>query len=325
MPLPMTRNRMKEEAPFKRAPIFLYLYASTLFSLSLTGLLFCAEPPGISATPKSEKKQKPSEKASDEKATTQPKGVHCLLKAYPKKLSGFSRNRIIWKDASSMVYGDKKEKKVSTKKRTHQEILNNPSLKDQLSQSYPVGRSYTVPPPKNHDPGRIRYEPFFKKMYGKNVKEVRRQLTTIRWMEKSFNHSIQVTKINEVHKKLQSVSAMLEQLDPRIKTKYLKKKPGTFVPRQIKGTRRLSVHSFGIAIDIAVSQADYWRWDLISPDGKLHYKNRIPLEIVESFEKEGFIWGGKWYHYDTMHFEYRPELLVSPCAALSKKTMHLKK
>ncbi|MEJ2663631.1 MAG: M15 family metallopeptidase, partial [Spirochaetia bacterium] len=28
------------------------------------------------------------------------------------------------------------------------------------------------------------------------------------------------------------------------------------------------------------------------------------------FEKYGFIWGGKWYHYDTMHFEYRPELLV---------------
>lgn len=26
-------------------------------------------------------------------------------------------------------------------------------------------------------------------------------------------------------------------------------------------------------------------------------------------EKHGFIWGGCWYHYDTMHFEYRPELL----------------
>jgi hypothetical protein len=42
------------------------------------------------------------------------------------------------------------------------------------------------------------------------------------------------------------------------------------------------------------------------------YKNRIPLELVAIFEKHGFIWGGKWYHYDTMHFEYRPELLVSP-------------
>jgi hypothetical protein len=30
-------------------------------------------------------------------------------------------------------------------------------------------------------------------------------------------------------------------------------------------------------------------------------------ERVEIFERHGFIWGGKWYHYDTMHFEYRPE------------------
>ena len=33
------------------------------------------------------------------------------------------------------------------------------------------------------------------------------------------------------------------------------------------------------------------------------------MEIVRIFEKHGFIWGGRWYHYDTMHFEYRPELL----------------
>ena len=35
----------------------------------------------------------------------------------------------------------------------------------------------------------------------------------------------------------------------------------------------------------------------------------FPLEIVEIFERHGFIWGGRWKHYDTMHFEFRPELL----------------
>jgi len=35
----------------------------------------------------------------------------------------------------------------------------------------------------------------------------------------------------------------------------------------------------------------------------------IPWEIILVFEKYGFIWGGKWHHYDTMHFEYRPEFL----------------
>ena len=38
------------------------------------------------------------------------------------------------------------------------------------------------------------------------------------------------------------------------------------------------------------------------------WRNRFPQAIVDAFEAEGFIWGGRWYHYDTMHFEYRPEL-----------------
>ena len=43
------------------------------------------------------------------------------------------------------------------------------------------------------------------------------------------------------------------------------------------------------------------------------WKNKIPQEIVDAFEAEGFIWGGRWAHYDTMHFEYRPELLSPLC------------
>ena len=43
------------------------------------------------------------------------------------------------------------------------------------------------------------------------------------------------------------------------------------------------------------------------------WKNRIPQEIVDAFEAEGFIWGGRWAHYDTMHFEYRPELTSPLC------------
>ena len=43
------------------------------------------------------------------------------------------------------------------------------------------------------------------------------------------------------------------------------------------------------------------------PLGDCYY----PWEIVLIFEKYGFIWGGKWHHYDTVHFEYRPEMLSS--------------
>jgi hypothetical protein len=74
----------------------------------------------------------------------------------------------------------------------------------------------------------------------------------------------------------------------------------------------LSAHSFGIAIDLNTAFANYWQWDCkcTAEEAALTFKNNIPQEIIDVFEKHGFIWGGKWYHYDTMHFEYRPELLV---------------
>jgi hypothetical protein len=31
---------------------------------------------------------------------------------------------------------------------------------------------------------------------------------------------------------------------------------------------------------------------------------------VRAFESHGFVWGGKWLFFDTIHFEYRPELLL---------------
>ena len=69
-----------------------------------------------------------------------------------------------------------------------------------------------------------------------------------------------------------------------------------------------------MTLDINAEKSEYWQWDLkaqgipISEEAALAYRNTVPWEIVEIFEKHEFVWGGKWYHYDTMHFEYRPEL-----------------
>jgi hypothetical protein len=69
------------------------------------------------------------------------------------------------------------------------------------------------------------------------------------------------------------------------------------------------MHAWGAAIDINTAHSDYWRWHGAADGGVPAYRNRIPPEIVAVFERHGFIWGGRWSHYDTMHFEYRPELL----------------
>jgi hypothetical protein len=78
----------------------------------------------------------------------------------------------------------------------------------------------------------------------------------------------------------------------------------------------VSAHGHGIAIDVALKRAPYWRDAKPEPTGGIAFKNEIPIEIVRIFERHGFVWGGRWYHYDTMHFEYRPELVgaVAPGA-----------
>jgi len=63
--------------------------------------------------------------------------------------------------------------------------------------------------------------------------------------------------------------------------KYLVPIGGTFKWRYIAGTKRLSVHSFGAAIDINVKYSAYWRWS----KGGYRYQNKIPQAIVEAFEQ----------------------------------------
>ena len=88
--------------------------------------------------------------------------------------------------------------------------------------------------------------------------------------------------------------------------------------RIIDGTNRKSFHSLGIAIDILPKSQGgkqiFWSWAKDKyPDTWMlvPLKNRWmpPESVIEIFEEEGFIWGGKWTIYDNMHFEYHPELI----------------
>lgn len=88
--------------------------------------------------------------------------------------------------------------------------------------------------------------------------------------------------------------------------------------RIIAGTNRKSFHSLGIAIDILPEKYRgemFWSWTKDKdPDGwmltPLSQRWMPPESVINIFEDEGFIWGGKWAIWDNMHFEYHPELLV---------------
>ena len=147
-------------------------------------------------------------------------------------------------------------------------------------------------------------------MYGNcNNNEVVTNLRPIHWLPKHGGGSVTITTINGVDRALEAVSRELDELADSF-IKYLKPTPGTYSCRQIAGSNVQSMHAYGAALDLSAKYSNYWRWAL-KGRGELKWQNQIPIEIVNIFERHGFIWGGHWYHYDTMHFEYRPELLGS--------------
>jgi hypothetical protein len=88
--------------------------------------------------------------------------------------------------------------------------------------------------------------------------------------------------------------------------------------RNIADTQSRSFHSYGLAVDIIPKsfggKETYWLWAARNRQDwwNISYNNRYhpPEAVIKAFEKYGFVWGGKWLYFDTMHFEYRPEVLI---------------
>lgn len=269
--------------------------------------IFCAVPLGYlmflpTLTNEVAKPQLPAKDSVPPVQDTIPLGLQKLIAAYPEQQFTATSNYLIWSDGTKMLYQD------SIINKSFEALLNNPDLEDQMQMHYSQ-HDTVISPSRNDDPGRIRYEPFFFKMYGNNKALVQQKLVTINFL----GTAIRVTTVNNIDKKLSQIAKELIKY-PDLK-KYLEKVGGTFNWRKIAGTNRMSTHSFGMTIDINTAYANYWRWAVSDKreNGKriIEYKNRIPMQLVRIFEAHGFIWGGRWYHYDTMHFEYRPELLIN--------------
>ena len=236
-------------------------------------------------------------------AGTADHGLARLLAAYPDQLAAIEGNTLVWRDGTRMELDDGKGPK------SFEAWLEDPDIEDMLAIPYPAG-DLTAPPQKNIDPGRGRNAHFFDKMYGDCRKgEVAKNLVEIAWLPGKTHQRLKVTKVNGVDKRLTAISRELGLLPAKFDP-FLIPAAGATNCRVIAGTDRPSAHGYGIALDIALKHAHYWRWPKTGPSKALAYKNEIPMEIVRIFEQHGFIWGGKWYHYDTMHFEYRPELIA---------------
>jgi hypothetical protein len=88
--------------------------------------------------------------------------------------------------------------------------------------------------------------------------------------------------------------------------------------RNIAGSENRSFHAYGAAVDLLMKtqtgMETYWQWTAAKGiDWRTvpaERRQNPPTAVIRTFEEQGFIWGGRWSRYDTMHFEYHPELLI---------------
>jgi len=230
--------------------------------------------------------------------------IRALRAGYPEDFVGVAIAphapvQMLFATGASFPYDDGRSK-------TFEQQLDAPDVKDMFSQVYPL----TNPTDRMGGIsilGGFRIEAMFMAIYGENEATVAKNCGQVDFC----GNQVVFNRRNGAAEALRAVSAELTELSkthPEIRT-YVQDLGGTFNWRKIAGTDHLSNHSFGTAIDLNVKKSAYWRWQ---PASAMSTFSRLdfPQPIIEAFERHQFIWGGKWYHFDTMHFEYRPGLFA---------------
>ncbi len=225
-----------------------------------------------------------------------------LMMAYPDEIKDIEISKdgyiyLVLNNDEKIIYDDKKEKNKYEK-------ISNADIQDTLEVIYPLDSISAVV--EGIDPGRGRAYGFLNSIYGGTQSKIEKNLSYFSTAcgNIMFNKN---AKAGEALKKSLDEAKKLTEKDNKINN-YIFPISGTYNYRVIKDTGRLSAHAYGIAIDLNRNDSDYWKWVDKSKGSK-----RIegyPKELVKVFENNGFVWGGKWEHFDILHFEYRPEIIL---------------
>lgn len=228
-----------------------------------------------------------------------PAPVRALLAAY-RGLS-YANDAVVMPDGTALPMGVIRNVLPA-------ERLTSATISEQFYYTYPLAFDLTQRRKAWEDPGRLRNDAFFRALYFADKAAARKTLSKVSW-SKGASASFYMTGKYQVACQLAAVFAALEAEGTDF-APFFRKSGGSFNWRVISGTDRLSAHSFGIAIDLNTELGGYWKWSGAKPGHATEYNNKVPQTLVQAFETYGFIWGGKWHHFDGMHFEYRPEMIL---------------
>ncbi len=236
----------------------------------------------------------------DEDRTTR-RDLLVLILAYPGAITCVRRGDdgliyVVMKSDDEIIYDDRMEK-------SFEEQLYSADLQDAMAMDYPLGSISTLMK-DNTDPGRIRCYAFLHAVYGNTQHDIEQNLKNTPLVSGWYQVAVQASP------PLETAMEQLSNLAQENPAAYGDVFPlnGTYNYRMIEGTGTLSPHAFGIAIDLCSRPGDYWRW-ATREQGQKRLDEYSP-DVVRIMEDHGFIWGGKWAHFDFLHYEYRPELIL---------------
>ncbi|MFA9454365.1 MAG: M15 family metallopeptidase [Candidatus Aminicenantaceae bacterium] len=151
-------------------------------------------------------------------------------------------------------------------------------------------------------------------MFGRTESQVREHCVTFTFL----NHEVNVNRLaayalRQVEREIYATASS----DPEVRA-FIQDLSViySFHRKNVKGSRTLSFHAYGLALDIIPRSYSglhaNWMWSRTYK----RYWYRIPLEkrwspppaVMNAFKRHGFIWGGDWVRFDCVHFEYRPEI-----------------
>lgn len=172
--------------------------------------------------------------------------------------------------------------------------------------------------PENRTRGKGTPQFFYDFVYdSKSRNSLEKHIKTVSFLGKKSNvHERIKNPLEKVEKEILEASKSDAEVKKFIDTLL---SADSYSWRTISDSGNRSFHSLGLALDLLPKgwgkKNVYWAWRRdIDGDNwmKLPLERRWmpPQKVIEIFENNGFVWGGKWAIWDNMHFEYRPEVIL---------------
>lgn len=243
-----------------------------------------------------------AETNNDNYIVTMKQDILCLMMAYSENIKDISADEnknvyIVMNSGRKILYDDKIIKNSEQK-------FYNPDLQDVMEEIYPLETDKKLMD-IDQNPGRCRCYCLLNEVYGSSRNLIEHNLKNTNLIYRKLQFNSQNRASDSLHEVFKEITAIKDRSNVYSSVFPLN---GTYNYRLISGTNMLSPHAYGIAIDLNRDRRDYWKWASRNEGQKR--LEVYPVEVVNAFQNHNFIWGGKWGHFDTLHFEYRPEIIM---------------